>query len=108
MEQHSCSPKKEKKMHNLNVENYVLFEDITIAWKTASQITLEELFRRNKGGARIYKFFLLGNKKIKQTNKKKTCSKTSEIIANHKAYTSQVDGFSTSLCMGRCKSSHVC
>ena len=67
-------------MHNLNVENYVLFEDITIAWKTASQITLEELFRRNKGGARIYKFFLLGNKKIKQTNKKKHVVKHQRLL----------------------------
>ena len=64
-------------MNNLNVENYVLFEDITIAWKTASRITLEEQFRRNKEGARIYKFFLffvfcflLGNKKIKQNKTK--------------------------------------
>ena len=102
--------KKKKKMHNLNVENYVLFEDITIAWKTASRITLEEQFRRNKEGARIYKFFFFfffgwetkKSNKTKQT--KKTCSKTSEIITNHKAYTSQVDDFSTSLCMGRCKS----
>ena len=69
--------KKKKKMHNLNVENYVLFEDITIAWMTASRITLEEQFRRNKEGARIYKFFLffvfcflLGNKKIKQNKTK--------------------------------------
>ena len=57
--------KKEKKMHNLNVENYVLFEDITTAWKTACQITLRNCFEEMKeepGYIKVFFFFFLGNK----------------------------------------------
>ena len=82
MQQHSCPPKKEK-MHNLNVETYVLFEDITMTWKTASQITLRNCFKQIREEPGYIKvFFFLVNKTKNQT--KKTCSKT-EIIANHKA-----------------------
>ena len=68
-------------MHNLNVETYVLFEDITMTWKTASQITLRNCFKQIREESGYIKVFFLVNK-TKQ--KKKPCSKT-EIIANHKA-----------------------
>ena len=44
------------KMHNLKVENDVVFEEVlkTIAWETLSNGS-EELFQRGSGGDRIYR-----------------------------------------------------
>ena len=47
----------EKKMHNLKVENYVLFGDITENCRPDSSDSSEELFQRGKGGARIHRSF---------------------------------------------------
>ena len=80
----STKKKKKKKMHNLNVENYVLFEDITIAWKTASRITLEEQFRRNKEGARIYKFFFFFFFAGKQKNQTKQNKQKKHVVKHRR------------------------
>ena len=45
-------------MHNLNVENYDLFEDITTAWKTACQITLMTCFEEIKEKPGYIKVFV--------------------------------------------------
>ena len=56
----------EKKTHNLKAENYVVFSDVTEDYSPGISLLVssEELFQREKGGARIY-----GSFTEKQTNK---------------------------------------
>ena len=92
----------EKKMHNLKVENYILFsghtEDLSLGHSLSD--SSEGLFQWGKGGARVCRF--LHNK---QTNKQKTPGswniKTLLLIKENQ--TSPVNEFSPLLCMERCK-----
>ena len=81
-----------KKIHNLKVENYVLFGGLMENY--SSQIALRN-FKRSKEAASMYRSFCWKNKHVVEHQK---------MTANHKKQTSQVNDFSASLCMGRCKS----
>jgi len=54
-------------MHNLNVENYILFRTLlrTIAQEGSLSYSSEGLFQRGKGGARLYKSICCKKKKKK-------------------------------------------
>ena len=68
-------------MHNLNVENYILFRTLlrTIAQEGSLSYSSEGLFQRGKGGARLYKSICCKKKKTKKkTKQKNTCSQTSK------------------------------
>ena len=58
-------------MHNLKVENYVLFRELTEDYSPEDSLSgsSEELFQRGKGGARIYTSFV---DKIKNKSQKAT------------------------------------
>ena len=51
----------EKKMHNLKVESYVLFGELTEDYSPGYSLSnsSEELLQRGNGGARMYMNFLL-------------------------------------------------
>ena len=83
-------------MHNLEVESYILFRNLTEDNSLGNNLSdsSEELFQRGKGEARIYKSFRW----------KKKCSQTSKDYCKSQKTDISIDDFSAFLCMGRCKS----
>ena len=86
------------KMHNLKVENDVVFEEVlkTIAWETLSQMAL-----RNCSKEVVEETGYIGNFIEKKT---KCMVKHQKITSNHKKPDTQINDYSAFLYMGRCKS----
>ena len=88
------------KMHNLKVENDVVFEEVlkTIAWETLSQMAL-----RNCSKEVVEETGYIGTFIENKTKKTKCKVKHQKITSNHKKPDTQMNDYSAFLHMGRCK-----
>ena len=88
-------------MHNLKVENYVLFDRLSEDLLLGDSLSdsSEGLFQSSNGGYRIYRSFW---EKIKKKNKKTGSWNIKRLLLIKENQTSQVNEFNTFLCIGVC------
>ena len=96
-----------KKMRNEKVENYALFGGLAEDLSPGDSLSdsSEGLFRRGKGGARIYRSFCKKTKTNRLTKQKNPGSwNMKRLLLIKENLTSQVNEYGAFLCMGGCKS----